>query len=972
MFFIFTLIIFFSSVVLISSLFQHTGKIGYILSLFVLGYAEIVLISEVGSLSHQIQRNYYIIAHLVIGCASLVLWVYRGKPKLFGPLIGSHFFSKEKTKLIKTKPGLEILLFCVILILVLGVEIILVTPQNNYDSMTYHLSRVGYWIQHKTLSPWPTPNTRQTAFPLNAELGLLWTVLLSGSDQLTGFVQWISALGIALGIYGLAKLLGSSRSQGVFAALIWFTFPQIILQSTTTQNDLVVTLFTISMLYFLYLGLAIKHNKLLILSGIAFGLAVGTKLTFLFIIPGLVIAISLIWLEKKYNIVKKLLYWSICCLVGFGLFGIFNFVQNQLYYGNPIGIPKLSSSIIAQGKQESRWIKVFSNLSLYSLEFLDFTGLPKGIAEPLDEMKSNLAQYIFYDSSIPFFVTDIYSSAIIKSSPVVINEASSAFGPLSIILLPIALIQLWKGIRKREMIKVGLVTMGFGFIIVLSFIQGWTPYRIRYFVLPVSILAPLMAFVYQPNEKKTYIYGFITVLGAWVMVSSVLQNASKPLVGPDLVWWKSRNAIRLSNNSMMTPVFEMVEEHVPNDAILGTSLGADHWDFIFFGDGFSRKIIQMDPEVNKVDYEFLKESDVEFILIAPRERSFLEIPKGFKWIDDVSGWYLFSYSDSNFSEAPKFISEKLLGQRDEDCLVEVDSTLVGKIGLTELYTADWGVENDGISSLKWLGEGLNQGLSGFLWSNKNIPVIINFHLQAGPSREDLERNLSVYYYKHDSYGSISEGRIGHDIRISGAEIYSLVANLTKGLNEFRIYDLDTATIPELPNGDTRPLLTLITHIDIKPFDVGANLIEVNDQLRDRIEVLEDYSFDWGLEYFEEKPFLWMGEGMEQGFKAYIWAEEEMSIRTVFHLVPGPSREDTTRNVQITNGRYGFYKDSEPLSKNIQFNSPIQYEMIFKLERGLNFINLEALDEATIEQLPNGDTRPLLVLLQGVEINPIYE
>jgi len=195
MFFIFTLIIFFSSVVLISSLFQHTGKIGYILSLFVLGYAEIVLISEVGSLSHQIQRNYYIIAHLVIGCASLVLWVYRGKPKLFGPLIGSHFFSKEKTKLIKTKPGLEILLFCVILILVLGVEIILVTPQNNYDSMTYHLSRVGYWIQHKTLSPLAYPKYSPNSF--SSKCGT-WPVV---DSSVVGFgsTYWFCAVDFSFG-----------------------------------------------------------------------------------------------------------------------------------------------------------------------------------------------------------------------------------------------------------------------------------------------------------------------------------------------------------------------------------------------------------------------------------------------------------------------------------------------------------------------------------------------------------------------------------------------------------------------------------------------------------------------------------------------------------------------------------------------------------------------------------------------------
>ena len=73
------------------------------------------------------------------------------------------------------------------------------------------------------------------------------------------------------------------------------TFPQIILQSTTTQNDLVATFFFISTLYFLFLDLKIE-GQTLILSGIALGLAVGTKATILLVLPGLAVAVLVIGL----------------------------------------------------------------------------------------------------------------------------------------------------------------------------------------------------------------------------------------------------------------------------------------------------------------------------------------------------------------------------------------------------------------------------------------------------------------------------------------------------------------------------------------------------------------------------------------------------------------------------------------------------------------------------------------------------
>jgi len=365
-------------------------------------------------------------------------------------------------------------------------------------------------------------------------------------------------------------------------------------------------------------------------------------------------------------------------------------------------------------------------------------------------------------------------------------------------------------------------------------------------------------------------------------------------------------------------------------------------------------------------------SGAEYLLIAPRERPFLVAPEEFKIIGEVDGWYLFNFSSGGTNQIPDHEAKKLLGQSDEDGLLAIDDTLLGKVGLTELYMVDWGVENDGTSSFKWLGEGLTQGLRGFLWAEEAIPVVINFQLSPGPSREDQERNLKVYFFRYGAYGPTIEGGVFDEFRFDKSEKYSMQVNLQAGLNEFRILCTDRASIPVLPGGDNRPLLVSLSHIEILPLEMTPELFSIHKSLDEVIGVSEHYLVDWGLEYVDGVKFQWLGEGVDQGFRANIWSEKDINVHIVLHLVPGPSREDLTRNLRITLKQQGFFMESNQIEQRIEFDSPIPYEMEVQLYQGFNVMTIEVLDEANIDMLPNGDTSPLLVQLQKIELLPIHE
>ncbi len=960
------------STLLLNTVFNPKNRIAYILGMLIIGYANIVLIAEIASLLNLILPFFYLGVQIIFALIAWLAWRRSGKPSLLGPFAGGKWKIWKEFPTIQEKPALYILAVGVVLVYLLNAVIILVVPQNNYDSMTYHLSRVGYWMQHQSLSPWPTPNPRQTTSPINAELGLLWTTLLLGSDRLTGFVQWFSAVGIAIAICGIARLMGAKRSQGVFASLLWMTFPQIVLQSTTTQNDLVISFFFVSMLYFLFLGIRQEKVEGLILSGISFGLALGTKATFFIILPGFGITLLIIWAYTGRVGFKELLKWGIASLVGIGLLGLFSYVQNYAHYGDPFSIPEWTGYITNPGMGGSRLESGLTKLTLYVSNFLDCTGIPNGISETVIGWKTDFLKEILFESGIPFRINQIYSSAVLLGSSNVIHEDTSWFGLFSFLIFPATLYQFYQGFQKHDYIRLGLAVTGIGFWVTLSFLMGWTPYRVRYFVLAVSILAPLLAFLYQSAANRKIIFELIAIFASWILVSTVLQNATKPLVGPNAIWGLPREEIRLLTNPKMVPVLEMVKENVPANAVLATRLGVDHWDYVLFGDCFEKTIIQLDPNYLGIDEGLINESGADYVLLAPRERPFLEPPSIFIWVGEVDGWYLFEVSEVESINNPREINQKLIGQRDDKGLLEIDQALVGIVGLTELFSTDWGVEQYEGDGFMWLGENLNQGLRGFLWSEIEMPVELIFYLEPGPSREDTKRSFRVASYRYGSYGPIREGAFVKEFQIDRPMRYEMVVDLQKGLNEFRIFDLDRATIPILPNGDTRPLLARLNQIEVVPFENDPKIILLSASLVGGIRVSEQYPAEWGLEYANGRPFLWLGEGLDQGFRGFLWADREMLANIVLHLIPGPSREDSKREVEISYGRYGYYEDSNLLSMVIEFDGPIEYKMKVKLHKGLNQIELASLDEADIEILPNGDTRPLLIQLVGIDIQTLNE
>jgi len=122
---------------------------------------------------------------------------------------------------------------------------------NNWDSMTYHLPRIEHWLQNKGLQFYPTSNSRQLEFAVLAEQLIMTLRSLYESYRLANMVQWLSFCGCMLAANGVVRELGGTRAAQIMSAVMISTLPMAILQSSSTQTDLVVAFFSISSVHYL-------------------------------------------------------------------------------------------------------------------------------------------------------------------------------------------------------------------------------------------------------------------------------------------------------------------------------------------------------------------------------------------------------------------------------------------------------------------------------------------------------------------------------------------------------------------------------------------------------------------------------------------------------------------------------------------------------------------------------------------------
>jgi SAM-dependent methyltransferase len=122
---------------------------------------------------------------------------------------------------------------------------------------------------------------------------------------------------------------------------------------------------------------------------------------------------------------------------------------------------------------------------------------------------------------------------------------------------------------------------------------------------------------------------------------------------------------------------------------------------------------------------------------------------------------------------------------------------------------------------------------------------------------------------------------------------------------------------------------------------------------------------WGIEVYEGHGLLWLGHGAAQGLQGVLRSVEKRLVQVTFEVEPGPAREDSQRTVEVA-----IENETGIQTVHWQFDQATTLTFVAELQPGRNDFSIKVLEEATILKQPNGDTRPLLLLLRHVTLAPL--
>ncbi|MEI6887195.1 MAG: hypothetical protein WCK31_03070 [bacterium] len=215
----------------------------------------------------------------------------------FVKLLKTEKIEKFKLETVETKLITFITIAIISAILLLQLVTIVKLPPTNWDSMTYHLAKIGFSLQYKSMIlPSGIPETRIYSSPWNSEIANVAFFSAFNNDILVELPQLLAAIGI---IYLLINYI---RPRKIWVSIIFFSIPIFVTQMVTTQNDLIF--------FFLAVYVFTKFDDLtknlnvtnVILFVVSCCLIIGTKVTG---IPVIAVIVTVLSVNKLYCILKN-------------------------------------------------------------------------------------------------------------------------------------------------------------------------------------------------------------------------------------------------------------------------------------------------------------------------------------------------------------------------------------------------------------------------------------------------------------------------------------------------------------------------------------------------------------------------------------------------------------------------------------------------------------------------------------------
>lgn len=516
------------------------------------------------------------------------------------------------------------------------------TPPNEWDSMTGHLNRLLYYLQNNTMAHFGGTNWNIDTYPKSICTIQIYNYLMAGKgENWFKVIHHTAYLIVGLGAFGIARNLSNNFSAGVFCALVMWLLPNVLMQSVTTETDIVLASYLTCLVYFLFTYREKLWRRYLYLAGITFGIALGHKITFAFSFPPLFFIIFYtVFYEENWRKVLDIknpsfspqkqyvkitsnitIFWLILArfkhlfaglLIGICLFTLpTGYLTNLKVYHHPIGPPTaLKHQSIERAGTKKNLIKQGSrNVIRYTMDMINLDGFRnwKFGEQVNDVMKIPLVNLEKNTNLKLEETTDFTIIPFTYHKRFEFFNANPSLGIFGFaLILPLIFLVLIGIIRPGKAYYILAIAFVLHFL-ALSYTAAYDPWKGRYMISTAVYAVPFLSLLFTNSTSslssskysliKIYA-GFVVFVGIISAILAVyLNERCLPLaaMGHSSAFDTERVAFQTWARPDITKAYQKFNKIVPQNATVALGTINDDYEYPLWGNKLTRHLIPINP-----------------------------------------------------------------------------------------------------------------------------------------------------------------------------------------------------------------------------------------------------------------------------------------------------------------------------------------------------------------------------------------
>lgn len=641
------LILFLFSAYLFARLFSPVSMSELVIHIFTLLITLIVIASNLLSAFQVLSSiNAWLYIGFLYGLISTGI-VYIKNDFTFSELIKfKNIFGENGAFRLKDFSNFELLVFVplfltVSVVGVLNLILILNVAPGNMDSMTTHLTRVAYYLQQGNYQFYEANNWGQVLHPRNSTGLFIFAFLTTGTEKATQFVQYSAYWVTMISIFGISIRSGMQKREALFSGLVSGLLISVLMQSTTTQSDLLITSLIGSHVYYLLTYKQTGQIKYLGLASLPITLALGMKASVvLAVLPAGILALYCFYTKNKSFDFRNFFNFTGFFIISFVLLTLTSgYLTNLEKFNHPLGPEEVREAHTFEGEHPKYiFFNGVRNSIRYTFDFISLDGLPpirlirsaqrslRWVSEEKIEESIHVDDFLQSDDPADFDrapeITYTGENELIKflmddqatrvqynyfKMPVA-HEDFSYWGIFGFAFIWLTLLYSLISKKTPTTLKV-LASASILFFLIQSFAGPYDPWRGRYFNILAVFALPSAGLIFRSSFKIVKVYFlFILFIGCLSAVTAILFRLGSPMItyvneSRGIYYSSILSSDRIGQvtrlGDFQQPI-RLFNEIVPQDAKVAVFVNGHSIEYQLFGEKLSRTLYPINSFINGV------------------------------------------------------------------------------------------------------------------------------------------------------------------------------------------------------------------------------------------------------------------------------------------------------------------------------------------------------------------------------------